>query len=257
MSAERSMNSAATGGSVSVAFLMPFLFFLSTTALLNCNYYSPSFSFAIALPLSNGKRSSGRNTNSNGNGATKGFATTETLNDLLLKYGSRRPEHTLNNQPCPCGVEEKSYANCCHPYHVKKKSPESPMRVLQSRYSAFVYRLIGYIIDTTHPSSRDYRNDKISWAKDLNKNGMFDSIEFISLNILKCEETGQTDSYIDFQVTLREKNEQQQQQSAEPPPLRIQERSKFIKNNASGSWLYASGVVTTSANGFDNFILNS
>ena len=236
--------------------------------ILPNRYYSyPAGNHVIAFSLINEKKSDGNSRKSKGKSVPKGFGRkSETLDDLLQTFPTRRPEQTGNNQTCPCGVEEISYGNCCYPYHMKQKLPESPKRVLQSRYSAFVYRLIGYIIDSTHPSSRDYRNDKIAWAKDLHNNGMFDSVKFMKLNITKCEEFGRSDrseEYIDFQVTLRSKEHAQQNQNFDSSSsieksasIQIQERSKFIEDNDTGSWLYASGVVRTLENEFDDIILN-
>ncbi len=222
----------------------------------------------FALSIAKGKKSNGNKINNTGKRVQpKGFAKTETLDDLLRTFPTRRPDQTNNKQQCPCGVEKVSYGDCCYPYHEKLKLPESPKRVLQSRYSAFVYRLIGYIIDTTHPSCRDYRDDKMSWAKDLNKNGLFESVDFMTLNITKCggiEQLNSSEDYIDFEVTLRAKRTARQQSdllstsssNESESVVRIQERSKFIKNNATGSWTYATGVVRSTTNGMEDLILN-
>jgi uncharacterized protein YchJ len=92
---------------------------------------------------------------------------------------------------------------------------------------------------------------------------MFDSVEFMSLNITRCDEFQRTDSseeFIDFQVILHTKEKAQQKVSfskfEKSKMIQIQERSKFIKDNLTGSWLYASGVVRTLANGLDDIILN-
>lgn len=249
--------------SASVAILLIAFICCTTKVLPNSyRYYSsPNDNLVIAFSLTNGKRSNGNKIKSN---VPKGFGKkAKNLDELLQTFPTRRPEQTGNSQACPCGVEDISYGHCCYPYHMKLKLPESPKRVLQSRYSAFVYRMIGYIIDTTHPSCRDYRNDKIAWAKDLHSHGMFDSVEFMSLNITRCDEFQRTDSseeFIDFQVTLHTKEKAQQMVSfskfEKSTLIQIQERSKFIKDNLTGSWLYASGVVRTLANGLDDIILN-
>lgn len=242
--------------------------YITFVALPNNNDFARSKVFALSV--ANGKKSNGNKINNNtGKRAQqpKGFAKIETFDDLLRTFPTRRPDQTNNEQPCPCGVENVSYRDCCYPYHEKLKFPESPKRVLQSRYSAFVYRLISYIIDTTHPSCRDYRDDKISWAKDLNKNGMFDSVDFMTLNITNCgeiEQSNTSDDYIDFEVTLRAKRNARQQSdllytsnsNESESVVRIQERSKFIKNNATGCWTYATGVVRSTTNGMEDLILN-
>lgn len=57
--------------------------------------------------------------------------------------------------PCPCG-RPGSYAACCGRYHagplaLQAPDPESLMR---SRYSAFVFDVSAYLLDTWHASER-------------------------------------------------------------------------------------------------------
>merc|ERR1712151_761634 len=98
-----------------------------------------------------------------GKGGKKGFASNlkgfgaapPSLEEVAAKFKTRLPEKA-NILPCPCGSGDL-YEKCCEPYHAGKKYPETPTKVLQSRYTAFTYRLIPYIIETTHPTCRDYR----------------------------------------------------------------------------------------------------
>jgi uncharacterized protein YchJ len=254
---------------VSVASLA--LIYLTATVMHN-NISLPYI--VVGLSLANEKKTTGRKINASSRvkkSTPKGFGRAESIDDLLRTYPTRLPDQTDNKQPCPCGVEEISYGDCCYPYHMKTKLPESPIRVLQSRYSAFVYRLIGYIIDTTHPTCRDYCDDKISWAKDLNKKGMFDSVEFVSLNITNrtntnctnAETISRSEDFVDFQVTLRSKLPTRQDllsptstNGGSKSEIRIQERSQFIFNSSTGGWLYATGVVRSTGSGMDELILN-
>lgn len=72
---------------------------------------------------------------------------------------------------CPC-KSRNSYATCCMPFHYGRAKPESAEQLMRSRYSAYFFRLIDYLIDTTHPGSRepDLRAQlestvhKISWS---------------------------------------------------------------------------------------------
>lgn len=50
-----------------------------------------------------------------------------------------------------------------------------------SRYSAFSYRIVDYVMESTHESCRDWRQDKVAWANDLDRSGMFDSFDFVKL----------------------------------------------------------------------------
>ncbi len=180
---------------------------------------------------------------------TKGFGKAPpTLEEVLEGFQTREPEGA-SSKPCPCGVSGKTYSECCKPFHLKAAQPLTPTQVLQSRYSAVCYRNIGYIIQTTHPTCRDYLDDKVKWAKDLDKKGMFDSYEFAGLNILGAEELpNENEGYLEFQVQLRERVGGQ--------VTTIQERSKFLRDPETGVWKYSSGDVRSTNEGLDDIKLN-
>lgn len=137
------------------------------------------------------------------------------------------------------------------PYHRGEKFPESPLRVLQSRYSAFSYRLVPYIIQTTHTTCREYRDNKVAWAKDLNQNGMFDSFEFMGLVIpnLEPEMDGDNRAYMDFQARLRSRD-------GNPNETVVSERSLFLRDPETNTWTYASGEVRSEEAGLEDVVLN-
>lgn len=53
---------------------------------------------------------------------------------------------------CPCG-SKKTYEACCEPYHKEHNAPTCEA-LMRSRYSAFVFGLVDYLYETTHPSHR-------------------------------------------------------------------------------------------------------
>ena len=53
---------------------------------------------------------------------------------------------------CPCG-SDKAYALCCEQYHKNFQAPTA-VALMRSRYSAFVFGLVDYLFQTTHPSHR-------------------------------------------------------------------------------------------------------
>ncbi len=55
---------------------------------------------------------------------------------------------------CPCGSEE-IYHDCCRPYHIGKASPATAELLMRSRYSAFFFRLVDYLVSSTHPDVRE------------------------------------------------------------------------------------------------------
>eukprot|EP01036_Dinobryon_divergens_P026325 gene26324-34953_t len=60
---------------------------------------------------------------------------------------------------CSCG-SGKSYSDCCLPFHERKTTVEiEPSAFVRSRFSAFVYGLTKYIMDSTHPSNKDFATE--------------------------------------------------------------------------------------------------
>lgn len=55
---------------------------------------------------------------------------------------------------CPCGTKEM-YHNCCRPYHIGKEQPATAEKLMRARYSAFFFRLVDYLVSSTHPDARD------------------------------------------------------------------------------------------------------
>jgi len=157
---------------------------------------------------------------------------------------------------CPCG-SGMSYAACCEPFHAGRKRCLVPRDVLRTRYSAFTYRLVKYIMDTAHPSCRDYREDKTAWAQELNKNGMFDSYDFMGLEIGGATMAEDEDeAYLDFKVRLRAKDRVGQVSSLVGKETVISERSKFLRDEI-GVWSYASGDVRSDdISGLEDVVLN-
>lgn len=68
---------------------------------------------------------------------------------------------------CPCG-SEKLYEECCELYHQHKNAPTAEA-LMRSRYSAFVFGLVDYLYETTHPShrSRNLQEEIAFTCKDL------------------------------------------------------------------------------------------
>lgn len=55
---------------------------------------------------------------------------------------------------CPC-KSRLNYAICCMPFHYGKAKPETAEQLMRSRYSAYFFRRVDYLVDTTHPDTRD------------------------------------------------------------------------------------------------------
>jgi SEC-C motif domain protein len=55
---------------------------------------------------------------------------------------------------CPCKSRE-TYAACCLPFHHGNVKPDTAEQLMRSRYSAYFFRLVDYLVSTTHPDTRD------------------------------------------------------------------------------------------------------
>lgn len=186
----------------------------------------------------------------------KGFgAPSPKLDDTILgKFVSRMP-NDADETDCPCGTGRK-YIDCCAPFHHKEKSCLTMTDVLRSRYTAFSWRNIQYIIETTNEACRDYRNDQIAWAKDLDKTGMFDSFDFVSLEAGQEEqgEINENEGFIKFKVTLRAKEDTSFALAGQETV--VSERSRFLRDPTTGVWSYAGGDVRSEVTGLEDTILN-
>ncbi len=54
---------------------------------------------------------------------------------------------------CPC-KSRRSYKTCCMPFHYGRAKPHTAEQLMRSRYSAYFFRLIDYLVDTTHPDTK-------------------------------------------------------------------------------------------------------
>lgn len=191
------------------------------------------------------KRSGGKNAAA----GFKGFGTKPpTYEEVIATFKTQQGPDAVN-EPCPCGTTAGAlYGDCCAPYHQGQKLAESPAVVLKTRYSAFYYRLIPYIISTTHPVCSDYNTDKIKWAKELHKNGMFDSFDFVALEPgVETPGKDANEGFLEFKVKLRARDGLKEETV-------ISEKSRFLKQGEE--WLYASGEVTSQVAGLEDIILN-
>lgn len=87
---------------------------------------------------------------------------------------------------CPCG-SGISYQDCCMPYLQKVNPAPTAAALMRSRYSAYVFNDMDYILDTWHPSTRP---DSIS----------SDNARWLGLTILSTQKGVQphTDGTVEF-----------------------------------------------------------
>ncbi|MBS4169173.1 Peptide deformylase [Parachlamydia sp. AcF125] len=68
-------------------------------------------------------------------------------------------------KPCPCGSEQE-YDYCCKLFH-QGNLPENALLLMCSRYSAYALNIPEYLVETTHPASPQYSENKFSWKRSL------------------------------------------------------------------------------------------
>ena len=89
-------------------------------------------------------------------------------------------------RPCPCG-SGNAYAACCRPFH-QGQLPDTALKLMRSRYSAYVLCLPAYIMQTTHPSNPQFSRNTTEWAQQISEFCL--NTKFKKLDILNFQETG-------------------------------------------------------------------
>lgn len=130
-------------------------------------------------------------------------------------------------QKCPCNTH-RLYKECCYPFHVGQKAPQTPLELMKSRYSAYAMQLSDYIIETTHLKNPAYQKDIAAWRASIENFSL--STLFLGLEILEHTHEG-NEGYVTFFAKLEQNSKD----------ASFKERSHFLCEN--GKWLYHSGVV--------------
>jgi SEC-C motif-containing protein len=129
---------------------------------------------------------------------------------------------TLERQQslCPCKSRE-TYATCCMPFHYGKAKPESAEQLMRSRYSAFFFRLVDYLVSSTHPDTRE------PGLKAELEATIFES-SWRFLTILKTSKGGKDDKVGKVEFIAEYFHDEQAQ--------KLHERSRFKR--FKGAWKY-------------------
>lgn len=135
-------------------------------------------------------------------------------------------------RPCPCG-SGNSYHACCEPFHLGRL-PESALKLMRSRYSAYARRLPEYIISTTHPGNAQSGHDSARRLREIVEFCV--NTTFNGLEILDCEEKGEA-ATVTFTAHL----------SRNQKDVSFTEKSYFEK--IGGKWFYHSGQIGKAQSG--------
>jgi len=110
---------------------------------------------------------------------------------LGMNFQRSLPMETM----CACG-SGKMYGNCCKPYHAGSAKPPTAVELMRSRYSAFVYGAIDYLVATTLPAKRTPKTRAHYQAT-------FDSTKWIGLEIIRTHQGEQSDKTGKVEVRAR------------------------------------------------------
>ena len=137
---------------------------------------------------------------------------------------SPKPVSTIRgDSPCPC-KSGLIYYNCCMPFHHGKAKPATAEQLMRSRYSAYFFRRVDYLVDTTHPDTREK-----GLKEDLEKT--IHQANWSNLSIVDVSHGGKDDKAgkVEFIADYFVNGERHQ----------LHERSRFRK--FKGAWKYLDG----------------
>lgn len=124
---------------------------------------------------------------------------------------------------CPC-KSKACYAACCMQFHYGKANPETAEQLMRSRYTAYFFRLVDYLVETTHP---DTRGDNL---KDEIKETIHEA-NWSYLNIVSTSQGGKNDKRGKVEFIAR--------YFVDGEPYELHERSRFKR--FKGLWKYLDG----------------
>jgi peptide deformylase len=133
-----------------------------------------------------------------------------------------------NSFLCPC-CGEKTYEQCCQPFHKKEEIAHQVEDLVRARYSAYVLNLPDYIIQTTHPASPQYLENQKIWKEQIAHFSQSFTFKSLKVHESRSQETVAT---VTFTVFL----------SQDGKDASFTEKSFFEKRK--GQWLYRGGQLT-------------
>ena len=127
------------------------------------------------------------------------------------------------SRPCPC-TSKLTYDKCCEPFLMGKAMPESPEKLMRSRFTAYAMNRADYLIETTAAEKRG-ELDPAELTRYCR------AVNCISLKILSRQGGGPTDEtgIVIFHASLQINGKR----------MMHRERSTFQREE--GRWVYVDG----------------
>ena len=173
------------------------------------------------------KRSGAKRSERKAPASTKGFGKQGALNF------NRRPSSPT--AACACG-SNIPYFECCASVHEGTPAP-NPEALVRARYSAYVYRLPEFLMETTDPHGAEWNSDSRLWKKSLL--AFCDDFEFQGLEVGEAQQVSDNEASVHFRAKVCQKGTLNL--------LVACETSSFSRDATSSTWLYADGQVTYEA----------
>lgn len=127
------------------------------------------------------------------------------------------------SRPCPCS-SKLTYDKCCEPYLLGKKCPDTPEKLMRSRFTAYAMKRADYLIATTAEQERKAldQDELLHYCR---------SVTCITLKILKTEGGGAQEEKgtVLFHASLQINGKR----------MLHRELSRFVREN--GRWVYVDG----------------
>lgn len=130
------------------------------------------------------------------------------------------------DKACPCKSGE-IYKNCCGPFHSGREVPDSPEKLMRSRYCAYVLKEIEYLFNTTLPllRSKKVKETMKTWAE---------AATFLNLEVINTKDAQADDKtgIVEFKATYvlnEDKNKEQRIHHELSKFERQQNRWFFVK----------------------------
>ncbi len=125
---------------------------------------------------------------------------------------------------CPCG-SNKDFSQCCEPIIENKKDAATAEELMRSRYTAFTFANIDYLMKSHHSSTRpvNEKREIKEWSQ---------SVTWVNLSISSTEKGMGNDQtgYVEFKAIFIEDGKLNH----------IHEKSFFEKED--GKWVYVDGT---------------
>lgn len=146
------------------------------------------------------------------------------FNDSFVSASATPQSAGVGSSPsaCPCGTG-RAYAKCCGPLHAGE-APADALSLMRSRYSAYVYKLSSYLLDTWHPTTRPPTLD-IADRPGLRTN-------WLGLQVISHRSIDPQRAEVSFIARVK---------VGGGPAQRMTERSRFLMED--GRWFYVDGEV--------------